>query len=34
LTDIVAQVELLERLIKFIMGEMALDAPDWIGHGY
>ncbi|KAF8534386.1 hypothetical protein BDD12DRAFT_988808 [Trichophaea hybrida] len=34
LTDIVAQVELLERLIKIIMGEMALDAPDWIGHGY
>jgi hypothetical protein len=34
LTDIVAQVELLERLIKVIIGEMALDAPDWSGSGY
>jgi hypothetical protein len=29
LTDIVGQVELLERLIKGIVGEMALDMPDW-----
>lgn len=28
LTDIVDQVELLERLTKSIVGEMALDAPD------
>jgi len=30
LTDIVAQVELLEMLTKTIVGEMALDAPDLI----
>jgi len=30
LTDIVAQVELLEMLTKTIMGEMALDAPGLI----
>ncbi|KAA8909150.1 hypothetical protein FN846DRAFT_627487 [Sphaerosporella brunnea] len=29
LTDIVGQVELLERLTKRIVGEMALDMPDW-----
>ncbi|KAI5788130.1 hypothetical protein FPQ18DRAFT_53957 [Pyronema domesticum] len=33
LTDIVAQVEMLERLIKTVTGEMKLDAPDWRGTG-